>query len=117
MKNVAIIIAAITIIVCVVVLLKGCKSENNGGTENIFNITSETMITTTTTEKSLEYVEVTVIDNEYIFNNKKSSIGEIISSANDETVIRITDSNATYNAMSELLSALSENNISYILQK
>lgn len=121
MKNIAIIVAVAVIIIGVVVLLNSCQSEGNFGTDNTVNITTQTKLTNTTTqmittEKSLEYIEITVTDNEYILNNKKSSIEEIISLVNDETVIRITDSNATYNTMSEFLSALHENNISYILQ-
>lgn len=118
MKKIIIIAVVTAIIIGVVILLNSCQTESNGSTDNIVYETNVKTKTTqmTTTERSLEYIEITVTDNEYIFNNKKSSIEEIISLANDETVIRITDSNATYNAMSELLSELIESNISYIIK-
>lgn len=122
MKNTVIIAAAVAIIIGVIILTKGCKSGKNGISESTYNVTTNATTITTVTEpittvKPLEYIEVTVMDSDYIYNNSKTSIKAIIAAANNDTIVRITDSNATYNAMSELLSALSENHISYVLQQ
>lgn len=122
MKNTVIIAVAVVIIIGVIILAKGCKSGKNGVSENTYNVTTNATTIATVTEpittgKPLEYIEVTVMDSDYIYSNSKTSIKAIIAAANNDTIVRITDSNATYDAMSELLSALSENHISYVLQK
>lgn len=122
MKNTVIIAVSVAIIIGVIILAKGCKSGKNGVSENTYIVNTNVTTTDTATEpittvKSLEYIEITVMDSDYIYSNSKTSIKAIISAANDDTIIRITNSNATYDAMSELMHALSESHISYVLQQ
>ena len=68
------------------------------------------------TTESVKYIDITVSENTYNINGTEKSIDDIISTAKNDknTVVRIKDDNAVVDTMDALISALSENNISYI---
>lgn len=82
--------------------------------------TVETEETTAITTQEIEYINITVDENSYLYNNKKydvSQIDELISTikSNEEKLtIRITDENASLKAYDLLTDTLKENDYRYI---
>ena len=67
--------------------------------------------------EELEYINVTVSGNEYIYDNKKVTLDELIDSIKSldrNLPVKIADEGSSLKAYKELKSKLSENNISFI---
>lgn len=67
--------------------------------------------------EELEYINVTVSGNEYIYDNKKIALDELIDSIKslDKNLpVKITDEGSSLKAYKALKTKLSENNISFI---
>lgn len=125
-----VLILLIVIVVVVLFVTRGFKfGIGNGNSmypdrqdnvkEVMATISEETSVTTVTTV-TVEYVEVTVHENTYIFNNEVYELDDIktlIDALNQtayEYTVKITDDNASSKAYSQLLTAFDENKIEYI---
>ena len=67
--------------------------------------------------EELEYINVTVSGNEYIYDNKKVTLDELVDSIKSldrNLPVKIADEGSSLKAYKELKSNLSENNISFI---
>lgn len=67
--------------------------------------------------EELEYINVTVSGNEYIYDNKKVTLDELVDSIKSldrNLPVKIADEGSSLKAYKELKSKLSENNISFI---
>ncbi|MBP1533124.1 MAG: hypothetical protein J6I46_15715 [Ruminococcus sp.] len=67
--------------------------------------------------EQLEYMEVTIDGNDYIYNNEKTDIEAIIAAMEEHdeiAAVRIADRNASQKAYRELTAALDEKSIKYI---
>lgn len=68
--------------------------------------------------ETVEYVDITVAGSAFIYNNNVTELEvfmETVDKMNEKVVVRITDDNATQNAMEDLEKALDEKGRSYIL--
>ncbi len=101
----------------------GGGKGNDEGTGNAEVIPVEATVITTTeaiTTQEMAYIEVTVSENQYIFNNKTYEIEEIDSiisdmrSNLDNFTVEITDDYASLKAYEELISALKNEEIEFI---
>lgn len=97
--------------------------EGDGNVEPAQQAMATVQVSETVTEittKEIEYVEVTVHENTYLYNNKVYELSEIESLMNDikksegRFTVRITDDNASSKAYSQLLSAFEDKMITYI---
>lgn len=67
--------------------------------------------------EELEYINVTVSGNEYIYDNKKVTLDELVDSIKSldrNLPVKIADEGSSLKAYKELKTKLSENNISFI---
>ena len=91
--------------------------EGSGNVETVgFEQPAETSITTPVIEE-LEYIEITVSGNEYLYQNSKYTLDDLISELTSQDLaapVKITDENSSIKAYKALKSALSDNNIHYI---
>lgn len=124
------IIIIILIIVAVLVVLYFMKGFGLGGTGSGSgeNSTASSADVSSSVEESTEssepdteeltYINVTVSENEYIYQNKKISLDalveQLIKDATDGVKVQITDENASKRAYDDLVAALDKNEIAYI---
>lgn len=91
--------------------------EGSGNVETVGSEQpAETSITTPVIEE-LEYIEITVSGNEYLYQNSKYTLDDLISELTSQELaapVKITDENSSIKAYKALKSALSDNNIHYI---
>lgn len=93
--------------------------EGSGNAEIVPAIASVSETTEMTTHE-IEYINITVDENNYLYNNKKydlSQIDELISvikGSEEKLTIRITDENASFKAYELLTETLKENNYRFI---
>ncbi|MCI7768451.1 MAG: hypothetical protein MSJ26_10810 [Oscillospiraceae bacterium] len=79
--------------------------------------TESESVTTTIETETIEYWEITISGNNYIFNNHQTELEaliETITSSDVKHTVRLTDENASQKAYSDLTKALKENDIQYI---
>lgn len=124
------IIAIIAIVIVAVVIFLGFGGKGIGGgkgngkgsgtkeatTISVEEVTEEILVTT----EELKYIEITVSGNEYIFQNQKYEMDELISTVKKQAEsldVRITDDHSSIKAYKYLTEALSENSIHYIEAK
>ena len=77
---------------------------------------AETTVTTPVIEE-LEYIEITVSGNEYLYQNSKITLEDLIKELTSHELdapVKITDENSSIKAYKALKSALTDNNIHYI---
>lgn len=127
-----VILAVVAVVVGVIYLLgngglgfgggKG-DGEGNGDAETVPAMATmqDTEITTEiVTTQEIEYIEITVHENSYLYNNVSYEVEELENLINEivgiesKFSIRVTDDNASSKAYSALLSILEDNNIRYI---
>ncbi|MDE6679216.1 MAG: hypothetical protein K2K02_09265 [Ruminococcus sp.] len=92
--------------------------SDNSGTENSENSeiseSEEETSETTVSHEIIKDIQVTVSENSYIMDGVETDIDSIIETASgDNIVVEIIDENAVADTMDSLISALSENKISY----
>ncbi len=120
----AIIIALAVIAVVAVILglggfgFGGGKGDGEGDGEAVEAIAtvSETEASEITTEE-IEYINITISENNYLYQNKTYTLDELISELNsltDKMPVKLTDDNASQKAYSKLTAALEENRIRFI---
>ena len=118
----AIIIIVIVVIIAVVAFFLmnglglGGNIGNGTGNASVTSVQSESAVSEPVTEE-LDYIEVTVYENEYLYQNSKYELEELIDKLiidAENVKVKITDDNASKRAYNNLISALEEKNISYI---
>lgn len=93
----------------------GGKGDNDGD-GNTVEVLEEAEEITPVTE-DMEYLRVSVSGNEYLYQNSKVSLEELISKLTEPSMdipVKIMDENASRVAYTSLIEALKENNIRYI---
>lgn len=67
-------------------------------------------------ERMVEYADVTVAGNSYLYDSGVTELDELTDKLGaSDCVVRITDEGATQNAMEDLINALEQKDISYIM--
>lgn len=67
-------------------------------------------------ERMVEYADVTVAGNSYLYDSGVTELDELTDKLGEsDCVVRITDEGATQNAMEDLINALEQKDISYIM--
>lgn len=67
--------------------------------------------------EEMEYINVTVSENEYLYGNSKVKLDDLMDKLKTDaadTKVKVTDENASKRAYKDLISALEDNRISYI---
>lgn len=110
-------IIALVAVVAVAVVLFACKGFGFGG-GNGDNQGSDTADNSEVSViEELEYINVTVSGNEYIYDNKKVTLDELIGSIQSldkKLPVKISDEGSSLKAYKNLKAKLTENNISFI---
>ena len=111
-------IIALVVVVAAAVVFFACKgfglgggNGNGEGSDVADNSNAVSVV------EELEYINVTVSGNEYIYDNKKVTLDELIDSIKSldrNLPVKIADEGSSLKAYKELKSKLSENNISFI---
>ena len=126
----------VALIACVVIFFTKCngkfafgKGNNNGNSNDTSDSSSsvseavqEETSASTTQEVSTEpetdeiqYIEVTVSGNSYIYQNSSLSLDELMNEIKDKDMtVKLTDDKASKNAYDELVQSLDDNNIQHI---
>ena len=89
--------------------------DNNTSTVSDATVDNETKPTTEDVDKAAT-IAVTVFENDYIYQNKKTSLDDFIKelkAIDYAFVIEVTDDNASLKAYSNLIEALEEESIEY----
>lgn len=117
-----IIILLILIIIALMLLnyfgIFGGKSGTDSGDGDGPSASQSSVIDKEVEESSQEqqYADITVSGDNYIFDNSNSQLTDIVKAVKDmdsSVLVRITDQNASFNAMDDLKKALDEAGISY----
>lgn len=111
-------IIALVVVVAAAVIFFACKGFGLGGgngdgegSDIADNSDAVSVV------EELEYINVTVSGNEYIYDNKKVTLDELVDSIKSldrNLPVKIADEGSSLKAYKELKSKLSENNISFI---
>lgn len=111
-------IIALVVVVAAAVIFFACKGFGLGGgngdgegSDIADNSDAVSVV------EELEYINVTVSGNEYIYDNKKVTLDELVDSIKSldrNLPVKIADEGSALKAYKELKSKLSENNISFI---
>ncbi len=114
---IGLIIALVAVVVAAVVFF-ACKgfglgggNGNGEGSDVADNSDAVSVV------EKLEYINVTVSGNEYIYDNKKITLDELVDSIKSldrNLPVKIADEGSSLKAYKELKTKLSENNISFI---
>ena len=114
---IGLIIALVAVVVAAVVFF-ACKgfglgggNGNGEGSDVADNSDAVSVV------EKLEYINVTVSGNEYIYDNKKVTLDELVDSIKSldrNLPVNIADEGSSLKAYKELKTKLSENNISFI---
>lgn len=114
---IVLIIALVAVVVAAVVFF-ACKgfglgggNGNGEGSDVADNSDAVSVV------EKLEYINVTVSGNEYIYDNKKVTLDELVDSIKSldrNLPVKIADEGSSLKAYKELKTKLSENNISFI---
>lgn len=67
---------------------------------------------------SVEYIEVTVSENKYLYDNKTISLDDLKKELKEKSIsqVRITDENASQKAFSELTDYLEKNDVKFMVE-
>ena len=113
---VAVIIIAVAIISLIGLGLGGGQGDGEGEGNVSAEESSETEVSDTEV-KELYFLEVTVSENEYLYQNSRLQLDELIDrlvADAADTKVKITDENASKRAYESLIAALKEKKIHYI---
>ena len=109
---IVIIIAALILIMQYLGLgLGGGKGEGSGDGKDVSASSNEASVTTTTTAAPKEFYDIKVSGSTYIIDERVVDLKSLVSTVklmSDNVIVRITDDNATKNAMDELKKALTD---------
>ena len=110
-------IIALVAVVAVAVVLFACKGFGLGGGNGDKQGSDIEDNSEVSVIEELEYINVTVSGNEYIYDNKKVTLDELISSIQSldkKLPVKISDEGSSLKAYKNLKAKLAENNISFI---
>lgn len=109
---IVIIIAALILIMQYLGLgLGGGKGEGSGDGKDVSASSNEASVTTTTTAVPKEFYDIKVSGSTYIIDERVVNLKSLVSTVklmSDNVIVRITDDNATKNAMDDLKKALTD---------
>lgn len=111
---IVIIIAALILIMQYLGLglgLGGGKGEGSGDGKDVSASSNESSVTTTTTAVPKEFYDIKVSGSTYIIDERVVDLKSLVSTVklmSDNVIVRITDDNATKNAMDDLKKALTD---------
>lgn len=91
--------------------------EGDGNIESVESEQPDETTVTTPVIEELEYIEITVSGNEYLYQNSKYTLDDLIKELTSQDLaapVKITDENSSIKAYKALKSALADNNIHYI---
>lgn len=109
---VAVVVAAVVFFACKGFGLGGGNGNGNGEGSDVADNSDAVSVV-----EKLEYINVTVSGNEYIYDNKKVTLDELVDSIKSldrNLPVKIADEGSSLKAYKELKTKLSENNISFI---
>ena len=95
----------------------GGKGDGEGDGDSTQAAVSEEESAEAPVVENIDYVNVTVSGNEYIYDNQKLSLEELINRLTGmelDVPIKLTDDNAALDAYQQLIDALDEHKIKYI---
>lgn len=110
-------IIVLVAVVVVAVVLFACKGFGLGGGNGDDQGSGTADNSEVSVIEELEYINVTVSGNEYIYDNKKVTLDELISSIQSldkKLPVKISDEGSSLKAYKNLKAKLSENYISFI---
>jgi flagellar basal body-associated protein FliL len=108
---IVIIIAALILIMQYLGLGLGGKGEGSGDGKDVSASSNEASVTTTTTAVPKEFYDIKVSGSTYIIDERVVDLKSLVSTVklmSDNVIVRITDDNATKNAMDDLKKALTD---------
>lgn len=106
-----VIIIAALILIMQYLGLGGGKGEGSGDGKDVSASSNEASVTTTTTAAPKEFYDIKVSGSTYIIDERVVDLKSLVSTVklmSDNVIVRITDDNATKNAMDELKKALTD---------
>lgn len=106
-----VIIIAALILIMQYLGLGGGKGEGSGDGKDVSASSNEASVTTTTTAVPKEFYDIKVSGSTYIIDERVVDLKSLVSTVklmSDNVIVRITDDNATKNAMDELKKALTD---------
>ena len=120
----AIILVAVLVVIAIVAVVGfltdgfglGGGQGDGEGEGNVSDTQSETDVSQPVIEE-LDFLNVTVSENEYLYQNSRLQLDELIDrlvTDAADTKVKITDENASKRAYEKLIAALEENKIHYI---
>lgn len=101
----------------------GNDSKGDGDTKTTSSITEQVTEAATTAEETttqpeteeVQFIEITVSNDSYIYQNSSLTLDELIEKIKDtDMTVKLTDDKASKKAYEDLLTALSDNNIKYM---
>lgn len=117
-------IAVTVVVIGIIIYAFGGKGFGGGkgdgvGSNSVSSDSSISESSITETE-TMEYINITVSGSDYIFQNQKMNIDELMSELNsteEKFPVKITDDGASIKAYDALVEALKDNDIRYIEQE
>ena len=106
-----VIIIAALILIMQYLGLGGGKGEGSGDGKDVSASSNEASVTTTTTAVPKEFYDIKVSGSTYIIDERVVDLKSLVSTVklmSDNVIVRITDDNATKNAMDDLKKALTD---------
>lgn len=106
-----VIIIAALILIMQYLGLGGGKGEGSGDGKDVSASSNESSVTTTTTAVPKEFYDIKVSGSTYIIDERVVDLKSLVSTVklmSDNVIVRITDDNATKNAMDDLKKALTD---------
>lgn len=114
----------VILLIVIVAVFVACRSSwglgSGTGQEDTKDVMATVSDETSLTTMAINYVEVTVHENSYIFNNEVYESDDVkalidaLKQESDECTVNVTDDNASSKAYSQLLAMFDENKIKYI---
>lgn len=118
-------VVAVVVIAAVIILAGGGfgfgggtgDGEGSGNTSQAVEVMENITSSEITTEQ-IEYINISISGSDYLYNNQKFTLDELIQNITDgeKITVKITDDGASVKAYDALIESLKENNIRYIEQ-
>ncbi|MDE6787706.1 MAG: hypothetical protein K2J47_00070 [Ruminococcus sp.] len=98
----------------------GGKGDGDGERSNSLSEISSISESSQLETEGIEYINITVSGSDYLFQNRKMTVDELIAELNnsdEKFPVKITDDDASIKAYDALVKALKDNNVRYIEQE
>ena len=109
--GIMLIVIIIAALILIMQYLGGGKGEGSGDGKDVSASSNEASVTTTTTAAPKEFYDIKVSGSTYIIDERVVDLKSLVSTVklmSDNVIVRITDDNATKNAMDDLKKALTD---------